>query len=46
MTVDRREFLGMMALLGAAAQAAAQVGDPESLRMGGPRETRDAKILS
>ena len=30
MAIDRREFLGMMTLLGAAAQAAAQVGDPES----------------
>ena len=30
MSIDRRDFLGMMALLGAAARAAAEVGDPES----------------
>ena len=46
MTVDRREFLGMMALLGAAAQAAAQVGDPESTSYGEVREKlADAKIF-
>lgn len=46
MTVDRREFLGMMALLGAAAQAAAQVGDPESTSYEEVREKiADAKIF-
>ncbi|MDE0102082.1 MAG: hypothetical protein OXN89_06860 [Bryobacterales bacterium] len=30
MSIDRRDFLGMLALLGAAAQAAAQTGDPAS----------------
>lgn len=46
MAVDRREFLGMMALLGAVAQAAAQVGDPESTSYEEVREKiAGAKIL-
>ena len=46
MSIDRRDFLGMMTLLSASAQAAAQTGDPEAHSYEQVREKLDgAKIL-